>query len=66
MRKKVYSSAEVIKIIEADGWAHVRTTGDHFHFRHPAKPGTTTVPHPKKELYKHEISSIRRQSGIDF
>ncbi len=34
---------EVIRLLERDGWQHVRTTGSHRQFRHPAKPGTVTV-----------------------
>lgn len=34
---------EIIKMIEADGWFIVRTRGSHRHYRHPTKPGTTTV-----------------------
>jgi predicted RNA binding protein YcfA (HicA-like mRNA interferase family) len=33
---------DLIKLVERDGWQHVRTTGSHRHFRHPEKPGTVT------------------------
>lgn len=58
------SSRKAIKIIEADGWKWVRTTGDHRHFRHPTKPGITTVPHPNKDLTIKTIKSIEKQSGV--
>jgi predicted RNA binding protein YcfA (HicA-like mRNA interferase family) len=58
------NSREVIKRIQADGWAKVRTTGDHWHFRHPSRPGVTTVPHPKKDLPLGTIKSIEKQSGV--
>ncbi len=41
MTKKV---KEIIKLLENDGWVHIRTTGSHRHFRHPDKQGTVTVP----------------------
>lgn len=42
-------SAEVIKRIGKAGWAEIRQTGSHKHFRHPTLPGTVTVPYPKSE-----------------
>ena len=35
---------EAIRIVERDGWYHVRTRGSHRHFRHPEKPGKVTIP----------------------
>jgi len=57
-------SRTLIKRLQADGWKHVRTTGDHWHFRHPTKPGTVTVPHPKKDLPVGTLKSIAKQAGI--
>jgi predicted RNA binding protein YcfA (HicA-like mRNA interferase family) len=51
-------------MIERDGWKHVRTTGSHWHFRHPVKTGTVTVPHPKKEVAKGTLNSILKQAQI--
>ncbi|MGD0796578.1 MAG: type II toxin-antitoxin system HicA family toxin [Acidobacteriaceae bacterium] len=34
---------DVIKLIEQDGWYLVNTTGSHRQFKHPTKPGRTTV-----------------------
>jgi predicted RNA binding protein YcfA (HicA-like mRNA interferase family) len=59
-------SREIIKIIKKDGWKHVRTTGSHLHFRHPRKPGTTTVPHPKKDIPVGTLKSIEKQSGVNL
>ncbi|MCL1941698.1 MAG: type II toxin-antitoxin system HicA family toxin [Synergistaceae bacterium] len=42
------------------------TKGDHCQFKHPAKPGKTTVPHPRKSLGITEIKSISKQSGVQF
>ncbi|WP_144284210.1 type II toxin-antitoxin system HicA family toxin [Megalodesulfovibrio gigas] len=35
------TSREIIKLLKAHGWVHVRTVGDHFQFKHP---GTATPP----------------------
>ncbi len=59
-------SRQVIKALKTAGWEHVRTTGDHWHFRHPSRPGITTVPHPKKDLPPGTLKSIERQSGLSL
>ena len=35
---------DLIRLIESDGWRHVRTTGSHRHFKHATKPNVVTVP----------------------
>lgn len=57
-------SKELIKMIEADGWYQVRVNGSHHHFKHPEKSGLVTVPHPKSDLPKGTVKSIKRQAGI--
>jgi predicted RNA binding protein YcfA (HicA-like mRNA interferase family) len=54
----------VIRAIEQDGWRHVRTTGSHWHFKHPTRPGLVTVPHPKKDLPLGTLRNIARVAGI--
>ncbi|MBL8231001.1 MAG: type II toxin-antitoxin system HicA family toxin [Bryobacterales bacterium] len=29
---------DLVRLIESDGWRHVRTTGSHRHFKHSTKP----------------------------
>ena len=60
------TSKEVIKRLKEDGWIEVisRTPGSHRHFRHPTKPGKTTVPDPKKEIPLPTLKSIEKQSGL--
>ena len=58
------NSREVIKRLTAAGWQRVRVTGSHHHFRHPTRPGTVTVPHPKQDLPKGTLKSVERQSGV--
>ena len=51
---------EVIRALEADGWAEVRSKGSHRQFRHSSKPGLVTVAvHGNRDL-----ASIERQSGV--
>lgn len=59
-------SADVIRILEADGWARVAVKGSHHHFKHPTKPGRVTVPHPKRDLKIGTLKSIERQSGLSL
>jgi predicted RNA binding protein YcfA (HicA-like mRNA interferase family) len=58
------TSAEVIRIIKADGWELVRSKGSHHHFEHPSKPGIVTVPHPKKDFPIGTLKSIEKQAGV--
>jgi len=63
---KSYSSREIIGMLIEDGWIHIKTTGDHYHFKHPTKPGKVTVPHPNKDLPKGTLKSIAKQAGIEL
>ncbi len=64
MYNQVMDSRSLIQKLKADGWELVRVTGSHHHFRHPSKPGTVTVPHPKKDLKKGTENSILKQAGL--
>ena len=63
---KAYSSREIIKILNADGWYEVRCVGDHHQYKNRTKKGTVTVPHPKKDFPYRTIKSIFKQAGIDI
>jgi predicted RNA binding protein YcfA (HicA-like mRNA interferase family) len=58
------TSADVIRLLKAAGWVHVRTKGSHQHFKHPGTRGIVTVPHPKKDLPTGTLKSIEKQSGV--
>jgi predicted RNA binding protein YcfA (HicA-like mRNA interferase family) len=58
------SSREIIARLTAAGWEQVRQKGSHVHFRHPTKPGTVTVPHPRRDMKIGTLRSIERQSGV--
>ena len=39
--------------------------GSHRQFEHPTKPGKVTVPgHPRDEIARGTLQSIRRQAGL--
>jgi len=61
---KTYSSRELIKIIELDGWFLDSVTGSHHHFKHPSKKGKVTIPHPKKDLAPGTVNSVLKQAGL--
>ncbi|MBK6598108.1 MAG: type II toxin-antitoxin system HicA family toxin [Proteobacteria bacterium] len=52
-------SRAIIKLLQTEGWQLQRTRGSHHQFVHPTKPGTITVPHPKKDLVKDLVQAIR-------
>ena len=58
------TSAEVIRILTEDGWEYVGTSGSHWHFKHPAKPGKVTVPHPRREVPIGTLWSVWKQAGL--
>lgn len=63
---KGYSSKEVIRLLEADGWYLVHTVGSHYQYKHPTKAGKVTVKHPDKDIPRKTLDSIERQSGLTF
>ena len=63
---KSYSSREVIKALQADGWYQVNVVGSHHQFKHPTKKGQVTVKHQDKDIPRKTLDSIERQSGLRF
>lgn len=63
---KGWSSREIIKALEAEGWELVATKGDHHQLRHPEKPGRVTVTHPRKDIPIGTLKSIYTQAGWDW
>ena len=57
-------SREVLRRLKDDGWTEVRTKGSHVQLQHPTKPGTVTVPHPRRDFPIGTLKSIERQSGV--
>lgn len=61
---KRYSSAELIKMVKNEGWILDKVNGSHHHFRHPARKGIVTIPHPVKDIDPKTASSIKRQASL--
>lgn len=57
-------SRKLIKLLQADGWALIGTTGSHHHFKHPTKPGKVTIPHPRRDLPTGTVRALLKQAGL--
>lgn len=57
------TSADLIKELEAHGFARVSVRGSHHKYRNKAGV-TVIVPHPRKDLGKGLIAAIRKQAGL--
>ena len=56
---------DVIRLVEDDGWFHVRTRGSHRHYKHATKPGLVTIAgHPGVDMPKGTLNSILKQAGL--
>jgi predicted RNA binding protein YcfA (HicA-like mRNA interferase family) len=56
---------EIIALLEANGWQHVRTTGSHRQFKHPDKTNVVTVSGKlSDDLPPGTQNSILRTSGL--
>ncbi len=57
---------ELIKLIEDDGWYHIKTKGSHRQFKHQTKPGKVTVPgNMGKDVPKGTLKSVLKQADIE-
>ena len=57
-------SWEIISVLQGDGWVQVAQKGSHVQFKHPAKKGRVTVPHPERDIPIGTLKSIEKQSGL--
>lgn len=48
---KRYTSRELIRLIEEDGWYEVVQAGSHKQFKHRTKPGRVTIVHPDRDVH---------------
>jgi predicted RNA binding protein YcfA (HicA-like mRNA interferase family) len=56
---------DVIRLVEDDGWFHVRTRGSHRHYKHASKRGLVTIAgHPGVDMPKGTLNSILKQAGL--
>lgn len=59
------NSRDIIRRLENDGWRLERSKGSHRQYKHPAKPGRVTVPHPKRDMPLKTALSIYQSAGWD-
>ncbi len=63
---KTVKVRDLIRIVESDGWKHVRTTGSHRHFKHPLKPNVVTVPgHAGDDIPLGTMKAILKAAGLE-
>jgi predicted RNA binding protein YcfA (HicA-like mRNA interferase family) len=57
--------AEVLRMLQDDGWRLHATRGSHRQFKHPTKPGRVTVPgKPSDDVAVGTLGSILKQAGL--
>ncbi|MBI1737513.1 MAG: type II toxin-antitoxin system HicA family toxin [Candidatus Rokubacteria bacterium] len=57
--------AELIRLLEGDGWRLARTRGSHRQYKHPNKSGTVTVAgKPSLDIPPGTLNSILKQAGL--
>jgi len=55
----------VTRLLESDGWQHVRMKGSHRQFKHPFKKGLVTVAgHSNEDLAPGTLNSVLKQAGL--
>ncbi|MDD2444268.1 MAG: type II toxin-antitoxin system HicA family toxin, partial [Desulfotomaculaceae bacterium] len=56
---------EIEALIKEDGWEYLYTSGSHYYYKHPTKPGKISIPyHPGRDLKTKTVNSILRQAGL--
>ena len=57
--------AELIRLLEQNGWQLARTKGSHRQFKNPRKPGTVTVAgKPSLDIPPGTLNAILKQAGL--
>jgi len=57
--------AELIRLLEEDGWRLARTRGSHRQYKRPSKPGTVTVAgKPSLDIPPGTLNSMLKQAGL--
>jgi predicted RNA binding protein YcfA (HicA-like mRNA interferase family) len=56
---------DAIKLIEEDGWYHVKTRGSNRQYKHPTKPGRVTIAGKMShDLAPGTLNSVLKQAGL--
>lgn len=66
MPLKLYSSEQIVRALEREGFAFVAQRGSHVKYRKSGSPTLTViVPAGRKQIPRGTFRSILRQSGLD-
>ena len=63
-KAEAVNSRDLIRELKKDGWYEVNQVGSHKQFKHPAKKGRVTVPHPSRDIPMGTLKSIEKQAGL--
>ena len=56
---------DIIKLVEADGWYLVTTSGSHRQYKHSTKSGRVTIAgNQNHDLAPGTLNSILKQAGL--
>ncbi|MBO5163207.1 MAG: type II toxin-antitoxin system HicA family toxin [Ruminococcus sp.] len=58
------TAAQIVRILQADGWTKKTQKGSHLQMVHPTKPGKVTIPMHSKDLDIRTYNSILKQAGL--
>jgi predicted RNA binding protein YcfA (HicA-like mRNA interferase family) len=56
-------SRRIIKRLEAEGWALVKTSGSHHKLKHPSRKHHIVVAHPVKDIPAGTARAIAKAAG---
>ena len=59
-------SSDVIKQLEADGWALLSVRGSHHVFAKDGVEELITISHPKKDMTIGQLRDAEKKSGLKF
>jgi predicted RNA binding protein YcfA (HicA-like mRNA interferase family) len=55
----------LVRLLEADGWRHVKTRGSHRKYVHQRKPGHLIVPgEPGNDVALGTLLSVLKKAGL--
>jgi len=58
-----FNSRKLFRMLEQDGWVHVRTNGDHHTFKKAGVNHPVVLVHPKKDLPIGLVRRIYKDAG---
>lgn len=57
---------DLIKLVQSEGWVHVRTSASHRIFKHPAKPRIVTIAgKPGDDVPPGTLKGILKDAGLE-